>query len=896
MRIPVYEQRTAPGGLGPTPRASGQRIESTGGALANVGNVMGNIAGDMLRQQEREREDDAAVAASTALAEGRLYWNTEIQRMSDEWGEDKPPVTKQFDEGFKKWQETTISAAPTEKARRFLTERIASMRAEYGTKAYGIDREKRIGLNASRWEVGNKSATDLVFSDPSQREVVLGERLAALEALQGIDPGRKLEIGQKLRQEIDGATEQGLLARQGETEYLRQRVKPREAPAGTTAPAPAAPAVTLDPRDSARLSRVQISPQQDAAIVQAAGGDEQKAAWMRAVLRIENRGKTAPDDNAVSPAGAVGSFQFMPATGRQYGLSEEDRRDFGKSAVAASRFYDDLHRLYDGNLLAMMAHYNGGGKAGQAVMRGEQPPAQETRDYVKFAQALGIGTGQPGEQTRMATALGTGEFEFLPDDQLPPSFRGLSIPQRMAVIREAEQRWKQGQARERSLLQDRVRDAMAGHKDGKIDPEPIPAADFQRAFGPDAGAAYEDYQKSREMGAQIGAYTGMSAAEIQADLARSDPPAGPGYAAADARRGVKQQAAQRIIQLREADPVGYVTQNTPALRELSTKLQDPNLPPEQRQALNQQFLQASMAEQQRLGIQKPRLLSPAQADRWGTLAMNAQRPEDSANLIAGLEMEYGTKFFPKVFEELVREKKISGELLLIPNLPTQSARENVSRVARVKESDLKEQLTPDQVKGVDEGVKAVMESFVRQVPVMNDRAVQTANAYSSIMRKLAMERVMQGQSPSEAAETAGAMLLGHYQFEGTTRIPRGVDPRQARRGMTAALETWTPAAADVPADFVGARTPEQAAEYFAQIVRARPLWHTTDDDSGVELWVQRDNGTKTRVTQGGKPVRLTWDQVTATAQTGTRGDQYMRRIQQLQNEQARNSANIMAPR
>jgi LysM repeat protein len=64
--------------------------------------------------------------------------------------------------------------------------------------------------------------------------------------------------------------------------------------------------------------------------------------------------------DAVSEAGAEGPYQFMPATGEDYGLmTSEDRRDPIKSADACAHFLKDLYgRTDDWNLA--LAGYNGG--------------------------------------------------------------------------------------------------------------------------------------------------------------------------------------------------------------------------------------------------------------------------------------------------------------------------------------------------------------------------------------------------------------------------------------------------------------------------------------------------------------------------------------------------------
>lgn len=68
-------------------------------------------------------------------------------------------------------------------------------------------------------------------------------------------------------------------------------------------------------------------------------------------------------EDARSPAGAVGLWQFMEGTGRKYGLvinrEIDERMDFVKSTEAAARFLKSLHEEFGCWALALMA-YNGG--------------------------------------------------------------------------------------------------------------------------------------------------------------------------------------------------------------------------------------------------------------------------------------------------------------------------------------------------------------------------------------------------------------------------------------------------------------------------------------------------------------------------------------------------------
>jgi len=81
----------------------------------------------------------------------------------------------------------------------------------------------------------------------------------------------------------------------------------------------------------------------------------------------------------ISPRGASGTFQFMPATAKAYNV---DTTDDISSATGAAQYLGDLIKQYDGSISAAVAHYNGGTKAGKEVASGNLPPAKETRDYL----------------------------------------------------------------------------------------------------------------------------------------------------------------------------------------------------------------------------------------------------------------------------------------------------------------------------------------------------------------------------------------------------------------------------------------------------------------------------------------------------------------------------------
>lgn len=105
--------------------------------------------------------------------------------------------------------------------------------------------------------------------------------------------------------------------------------------------------------------------------------------------------ESALNTGAVSPVGAAGLWQFMPSTGKMYGLKintlVDERRDPMKASVAAARFLRDLYRIYGDWHLAIAAYNCGPGNVNKAIRRSggkrdfwEIYPylPRETRSYV----------------------------------------------------------------------------------------------------------------------------------------------------------------------------------------------------------------------------------------------------------------------------------------------------------------------------------------------------------------------------------------------------------------------------------------------------------------------------------------------------------------------------------
>ena len=95
--------------------------------------------------------------------------------------------------------------------------------------------------------------------------------------------------------------------------------------------------------------------------------------FLLAVARTES----GLDPKAVSPAGAVGVMQLMPATAKQLGV---DPRDPTQNILGGARYLRAQLDRFDGSIDLALAAYNAG--SGRVVRYGGVPPFRETQAYV----------------------------------------------------------------------------------------------------------------------------------------------------------------------------------------------------------------------------------------------------------------------------------------------------------------------------------------------------------------------------------------------------------------------------------------------------------------------------------------------------------------------------------
>jgi membrane-bound lytic murein transglycosylase D len=137
--------------------------------------------------------------------------------------------------------------------------------------------------------------------------------------------------------------------------------------------------------------------------------------------------ESALNPKAISRAGAVGLWQFMPATGRELGLRidgyVDERCDPERSSEAAMKYLRYLHKRFEDWPLVLAAYNSGSGTISRAVKRARTNNywkvrrylPRETHNYVpafiaaayvvKFAEAHGITPAYPAMDMQLTETV-----------------------------------------------------------------------------------------------------------------------------------------------------------------------------------------------------------------------------------------------------------------------------------------------------------------------------------------------------------------------------------------------------------------------------------------------------------------------------------------------------------
>lgn len=425
---------------------------------------------------------------------------------------------------------------------------------------------------------------------------------------------------------------------------------------------------------------------------------------------------------------------------------------------------------------------------------------------------------------------------------------------------EAEARQRQIEARQlqaiaRVELQSRVQDAQAAYMQGFEFDNPPSRADFNAAYGDKGGQAYESFSKVQAVAPAIREFATATPEERQEILARFQPAqsgvAGTGFAEDDQLYRRLATVATGLMKQQQADPAAYAARYSPTVRASFATAQQDGTPEAYRA-----YADATIAEQQRLGVQSPKLLPDAAADQIAA-AFNSQISggENAATLIEQQQAQWGANF-PLIAQQL--GKKLPPEAQVIATGLPKDVAERMASVASISESELKKGLEKGVAANVATAVQSAMNPFAQSLQGQAG-GVETFNTMYDAATKTALSYVRQGMAPESAAQrVVNGMVNDKYDFFDTYRVPKALDTAAVKRGADRALENIStddlmmlPGIRGVPDDV--------NLEQLREAVVDGGQWVPNNDESGLSLTL---NGYRL-LGKDGKPITRTWDELTA---------------------------------
>jgi soluble lytic murein transglycosylase-like protein len=193
----------------------------------------------------------------------------------------------------------------------------------------------------------------------------------------GADPSKKPDASHAMEQAA-AAQRQSVMLMQASVETQRQSLPPQVPQQKSSSffllPPPTAEETIVYAPGPIDCDPVPL-PQLESLIAGAARREELQPDLLRSVIKQESGFRPC----AVSPKGAIGLMQIMPATAAQFNL--EDVFDPKENVDVGARILKELLGRYNGNLALALGAYNAG--PSRVDKAGGIPNIPETTDFVK---------------------------------------------------------------------------------------------------------------------------------------------------------------------------------------------------------------------------------------------------------------------------------------------------------------------------------------------------------------------------------------------------------------------------------------------------------------------------------------------------------------------------------
>ncbi|WP_158219454.1 MULTISPECIES: glycosyl hydrolase 108 family protein [unclassified Achromobacter] len=718
-----------------------------------------------------------------------------------------PGFTKDFLGNYDSWKAEQIAAAPDDDSRRYLDQHLTQLRTSFGEKAIAFEGQQKVKWREDTFANATQNAADAAFNDPSQRDKLLNDILTPLDAMDM--PGEwKAQQARAATQKVNLAAALSV-AQSNPGAIVGQPGTGATAAAGGTF----------------------------------AGGFAGADAWI-----AQKEGGYVGNDNGKGPT--------------NYGINSTANPDLDvskltpetASAVRKSRYWDAIH----GDALppAMqpvaynLAMSSGPGVANRLIAAANGDPDklnQLAKNYFDQIPPERANGNTPGWKARSDEALALGKSTAASADN--PVLSSLNYQTRIQVFNAAKTQQNQDMALWRARISGRLQDTQAMATQGISDPTPLTMDTLLKAFPPDEAAQhYQAYQDGQQLALDVANIKGMPNDQIAGLVQSRSPMAGPGYAQAQRDQQILAQAAAHVVQQRQADPSAYVAQNAPAVQAAQRQFASNPTP-----ATAQVYAQTSIAEQQRLGIDKPQILTKMQAT-----SLEAQiRDKGGANADQVIQQQaqlwgpnWGT-----VFGQLKDIPPVAKVLGYLGDSVDASTRTQIMTASQVKVDELKDGLPTSDVSAAEKNLQSLTKDFASTMAYTVGGA-QTFGALYDSAQRLTYTYMRQGMSYGDASQQAFQNIMGkNFNVVGNARIPSQYDQKAVMRGASGLMDGLDKADLVTPPAPATMRA-EDAKGLYVSNLKSNGKWITGADGKGLILF---DPVSQTVVrTQDGKPVGASW--------------------------------------
>lgn len=537
------------------------------------------------------------------------------------------------------------------------------------------------------------------------------------------------------------------------------------------------------------------------------------------------------------------------------------------SRADLSRFLDDSFKLIGKDPNGGLAHDTMTGIAeridsaeGAGFLTATQAEAmrQETKGRYGIVAASSLIDQDPYGAKK---ALAGGQFDqyLTPEKKLQLQ----DAADREIKRREAEARARAAEAN--ALWLDGFKDTIASLEDGN----PLPADSpyiretLVSRLGAEKGGKLADaLDYAVAFGGNLSTLKTASAEERAAILAReaSDLSSVDGYQRNKAELQALQDAAKSIETALATDPARYVIQNVPAVEAAYNDMVDTmQSPTGDQQTAAKRYAAVAQAEIERLTGKPATNWLPA--SYLGAVSQQfSSQPEggeDAAQVVSGLQDLWGRQW-PDVYRQLVQAEAIPPEAVMIGSGMAEGPAARLAEVSRVPLDELKKGLADSDTRDVRVDAGEALEDFRKVTQQYVGGEKQFSAAYSAVER-LALSYMRDGQDAGDAVDRAYNEVIGsRYEFYGSYFVPKEQDPDAVSSGAAAMQDKIEAVAGslDVPTDIQGVSDDARRAAYLSTLA-AGGYWVTSPEQDGLTFM----DPTGSAVTIGGKPLRLTWDQL-----------------------------------